>query len=257
MSEAFNVVEYAVAPKVNAASAVPLARKLVAASMKGAPAAIRTPLRTLVASAEEIRVGRLKRRRLPKSPDRQVANRVADNAVGRFEGRLRDYAGLPVERYLLATRARTVHTTLFSGGLAFLQADHQIQWNVTDELLTTIDEDDLGDFLDRVVGPEFLAEVRLAHAAHGQAFGITKALPTSEAPPSLAEPLSRFVTALAEYTLQLAALVASSTTEASVKAAARAALAPIDAFRAMQRSKGEAGAPDEDETPEEPVPVPT
>ena len=55
MASPFNAADYASVPKVNAATAVPIVRRLLLLTPKGAPESVRVPARAMRVSAEALR----------------------------------------------------------------------------------------------------------------------------------------------------------------------------------------------------------
>lgn len=176
---------------------------------------------------------------------------MADGAMGRLHGRLDDYAGLPADRYPLAARAQDILTALFRDGLAFLKSDFASQWSETEKMLQRIDEEGFTKDIDQIAGPEFLAEVRRIHKLYGEAIGVTRARGKAEVP-SLVKPLRDVSGAITGYAIQLVAVIMDESADAATRTAARAALLPLDSYRAAAarreaRRSGEA-------TPETEVP---
>lgn len=259
MAAPFDPSQYAAPPRLSASNALPLVRRLLLVTPKGAPESVRLPARAMRQQAEELRGARLARRKRSRPVDKRLVDQFADASLGRLYRRISDYAALPEERHALAGRASELLALLFPDGLDFLSAKMDVQWNVTDEMLRTIDEEDLQGDLDRIAGAEFLAEVRLAHAEYGRALGITAAdaAPKSDGA-SVTDLLQKLAATMGEYTLQLAALASSSATPAELREASRRALAPVDDFRKRAARKPDGGAdaeePDEGDEPLPPAP---
>jgi hypothetical protein len=257
MPPLFNAADYASVPKVNAANAVPIVRKLLVLTPKGAPESVRVPARAMRAHAEALRTSRLARRKQQKPANRRTVDQFADASMGRLFRRIEEYANLPAERHPLAPRAAEILALLFPERLTFTQGDMDTQWNVTDEMLNTIESEGLGDDLDRIAGPEFLSEVRLAHEAYGKVLGISKAVAVAR-PDGAAnhlDLLAALSSAMGEYAFQLAALASSSASAEPLRAAARAALAPLDELRATAAAR-KAGAVIDDGGDEDDKPLP-
>jgi hypothetical protein len=179
---------------------------------------------------------------------------MADNAMGRLHGRIEDYAGLPAETYALAVRAQGILDSLFLTGLAFLKIDFKSQWAETKKRLDRIDEEKLAADIDKIAGPEFLAEVRRVHKLYGQALGLTE---SKEKPviPGLVQPLREVISAISAYTIQVLAIVMDEDADKTLRAAARAALQPMDDYReaaARREASRATGATADTEVPEVP-----
>jgi len=91
------------------------------------------------------------------------------------------------------------------------------------------------------VGPEFVEPLRATHAEYGRALGITIAAERKQVAVNLSEPLPSASNAISSYALQLLAHAAAD--ERYVETV-RAALMPIDKFRAAAR-RGAVGPADE------------
>jgi hypothetical protein len=102
--------------------------------------------------------------------------------------------------------------------------------------LQIIEAEGLRGDLDQV----FIDELIAAHAAYGEALGITKAAEEATEAESLVEPLRVLTQTIVAYALQVIAFAALS---AENGAQARRALQPIDAFReaASLRGSGSSG----------------
>ncbi len=100
-----------------------------------------------------------------------------------------------------------------------------------------------------IAGPEFLAEVHVAHTAYGIALGVPK--PAHEPlEVNLAEPLRSLCRAIGRYGLAVAAMVDDN--DASL-AVVRKALRPIDSLREGQARRARTGTTDGEAAPEAPV----
>jgi hypothetical protein len=160
------------------------------------------------------------------------------------------------ESFPKAERAAELLQMLFPKGLQFLTLPMDAEWAVSEELLKRIKDDGLLADINVIAGPEFLAEVRDAHAVYGEVLGITKPkgspADTSMAP--LLEPLRRLADTISDYVFQVAA--SADRDEPETVHTARAALAPMDRFReATARRKAlKGGEATPETTPETPVP---
>lgn len=113
--------------------------------------------------------------------------------------------------------------------LEFLKLPYTRQHAESDRRIELIDERELADEIDRLVGDRFLPALRAAHQACGDALGISKAVPLPAVAVLVVEPLRALTEALGRYALQLVALAHNDPDKHD---AVVAALSPIDEFRA-------------------------
>jgi len=149
--------------------------------------------------------------------------------------------------------ASTLQLRLFPSGLAFLRLPYAEQHAESQRLVDLVDEEDLREELDRLVGEVFLEELLSAHEAYGEALGITKPKPAQAPKPavSIIEPLRALADAISAYVIQVLAFAGLDPEKHTEPA--RAALEPIDRLRraATRRSTTDATPePDDTELPE-------
>ncbi|MEX1368096.1 MAG: hypothetical protein AB1Z98_33515 [Nannocystaceae bacterium] len=178
-----------------------------------------------------------------QSTNARPADLRVDRAWGAVQRRLADYelfAPDDADRQ----RAAELGSRLFPTGLDFLALPWVQEHAQSERRLQIIDEEDLRDDLDRLVSPWFVTELVEAHAAYGEALGITTAQePASRV--SMIEPLRALTQAIGDYALQV---VAYARVNPEHGEAAQRALAPIDMFReAASRSRRTNGADAEDD----------
>lgn len=250
MEDAFDVSIYARAPKLDVASGVALSIQLLATVPEKPVPAVKKAAQKLRKNTIKLQVAWKERDRIEKPADPRPVDVMADAAMGRMVSRIEGYASLPADRYPLATRAGEIIATLFPD-LEFLRADFNSQWAETQKRIDRIDEEDLAKDIDRVAGPEFLAEVRRIHAIYGVAIGVTQARGKTVGP-SLAEPLRDVSASIAAYAIQLAAVYMDADTDDGTRRAVRAALAPMDDYRTGAARRGARRAPEA--TPETSIP---
>jgi len=160
-----------------------------------------------------------------------------DRAWGSVEKRL-DAADALSEAVDSADRARAaeLHTTFFGEGLAFLKLEYLSEHAESEKRLKWIVGDVETD-LARLVGANYIENLRAAHRAYGEALGITAPLDAAQEA-KLAEPLRALGDAISNYSMQVVAwfsnLDASAPDYATNVEAVRKALAPIDKFREGQ-----------------------
>lgn len=231
MEDDFDPTAYARAPKLDVAGAVTLAIQLLASLPKAPPAPVKKAAQILRKRTVTLQSVWKERDRIAKPEDPRPVDVMADGAMGRLHGRIQDYAGLPADRFPLAERAQALLDTLFPDGLAFLTTDFSSQWSETEKKLQRIDEEKLAKDIDQIAGPEFLAEVRRIQTLYGEAIGATRARGKAEIP-SLVKPLRDVSSAITGYAIQLVAVLMDVSADDAKRTAARAALTPLDSYRA-------------------------
>jgi hypothetical protein len=166
-------------------------------------------------------------------------------------GRVESYSWLPADECPDAARAAALLTLLFSDGLGFLKLPYNEEWSESEKRLRLVDQDKLAGDIDRIAGPEFLEEVRRAHALYGKALGMTGGVTVADEV-NLAAPLRKLQQAIVSYGIKL--IASANDEDPDSIAVVRAALAPIDAHRAAMSRRT---APGEAPVPVDPnVPVP-
>ncbi len=233
-------------------SAFFIVRQLLAAAPSDATPESKAALRAVRKIGEEIRVifnadGQDRPTTDPRRVDALVDLRWT-NVYRRIEA----YATLPVERYPDAGVAKALLGNLFRNGRSFLNLPYADEWAESERLLTRIVDEGLEDALDRIVGPAFLFELRLAHAEYGAVLGTVTAR-AIEPKVNRAGPLDRCMVAINEYAFLVCAEVIAKKRSAS---SAAAALEPIVAFKDAQ--VGRRAPPEEPPAPasgHEPLPA--
>lgn len=249
-SDELDTTPYLRPPRVDVAQGVALAISLLAAVPKAAPPSVKKHAKALRKATVDLQERWSERKRAdakgPAPATKLAADNRIDTAWGALKMRLDAVALLPIARTPSAIDAAKLVAALFPEGLAFLAIRMEKEWAQSEELLRRIDADGLAGTIDRLAGPDFLAEVRDAHAAYGVALGITKPLEgADETTTILATPLREMVSAMRKYALQLVASLDAD--EPLPVGTVRAALAPFDRVR-------EAATKPAQTTPETPVP---
>lgn len=250
-----DLAQYTRPPVMDVRGAVSLGVSLLSAAPKDAPAPVKASAKRLRTSVVALQTAwGLAEAPMGVATTKRAADIATDNAWGCTEGRLDSYARLPASIYPKATRAREIHSVVFSKGLAFLTLDFPSQWAEGDRMLKLIAERGYEDDIDAIAGPEFLAEIKRTHAIYGKVLGVTQA---ADMPPEvrLAGPLRDVGAAIVGYSLQLLAYAAA---EPKAEASVRKALRPIDNHRAAvaRRAAGGSGSGAEGESeaaPQEPA----
>lgn len=156
-----------------------------------------------------------------------------DRAWGSVEKRLRAAEGLSEEVDRAdRERAAVLYTKFFGEGLGFLTLEYIVEHAESAKRMAWIAGEVESDLI-RLIGANYVTNLRAAHAAYGQALGITAPREADEA--KLAAPLRALSEAIANYSLQVVGwysnLDETAPDYAASVAAVRKALAPIDKFR--------------------------
>jgi hypothetical protein len=261
----FDPSPYLRPPKLDVRQAVALAIALLSALPKSPTDGMKRTARAMRKATITMKKAWAQKRRVQgtsKPADKVKADRRIDTAWAALKMRIDACAFLPIEAHPMAPRAGEISQMLFPKGLEFLTLVMDKEWAESNQLLERIEDEGLAAELDAIAGPAFLAEIRAAQVAYGEALGITKAHEAPAETETLLEPLRELVSAIGDYLLQVVASVDRE--EAATIRAARAALVPLDRFRegAARRAgskdgKEEASEPGEDlpeVDPETPVP---
>jgi hypothetical protein len=249
-SNVFDASPYLRPPKLDVRQAVALAIALLAALPRDATKGMKRTARVMRRSTLVLKQAWAARRRAEgkasPSDKSKVDNRV-DTSWGALKMRVDAYGLLPDDRAPLAQRAREISATLFPEGLGFLTLPMEEEWAESNQRIERIDHEGLAAELDTIAGPEFLAEIRVAHIVYGEVLGITKPPPVPPDVGALLDPLRSVVAAIGDYLLQVVASVDREEPETIQEA--RAALLPIDRFRegVARRASGKGGKRDEQE----------
>jgi hypothetical protein len=137
----------------------------------------------------------------PEQRGRAVAaDRVMDASWRAMHAWLQAWASLPTELgQEPAAQAQAVLGDLFSEGLKFLQAPHRVEWSESAARIQRLAEMGRGTVIAQLGGERFLEAVRKAHAAYGDALGITADRPETPAPVAVRGPRDDFRVAVKRY----------------------------------------------------------
>ncbi|MCK6546340.1 hypothetical protein L6R52_10865 [Myxococcota bacterium] len=238
-------------PIFDAAGGLALSRALVAAHPRGLPAKVKKLLEQLKVADASLRE-RWRDADLEEVDTRRPADLALDRAWGAFHDRIRTHSEMPTERVKNAAEAKALHAKLFPTGLQFLKLPYVEEWAESEKRLERIRDEGLERALDRIAGPEYLEEVRHCHKVYGAVLGITERREAAEAAPGGLERLRELRKVMQRYVSNLVVLGDEEELEPLV----RAALAPIDEFRAQAGTRRARGDNDRDApVPEAPVPA--
>ncbi len=217
-------------PKIDAASGVVLARKLIKAAPKKAPEAIKRTLNVMRDAAIEVQKIGVERHRL-RPENLRPYDRRWDSGWGGLFDRLAGLARLEGEKD--AERARALQTRLFpSNDLSMLTLSFEDEWLEGDKLLRMIEQDKLQREIDELAGAVFLRYIKSAQHDLGEALGVGEREIESASTTGLSEALDELATAIADYArVQLGTIDRQK--PATLKAFQKA-MAPLDAHRAAR-----------------------
>ncbi|AGP42382.1 hypothetical protein BE04_30080 [Sorangium cellulosum] len=241
----FDPTPYLRPPKLDVRQAIALSVALLSALPREATGGMKRTARAMRKATLAMNKAWSQRRRAaaaPRPASKAKADYRVDTAWAALKMRLDACAYLPSEAHPKAERAGEITKALFPEGLEFLKLPMDLEWAESNSLLGRLDEDEaLGKDVVEIAGPEYLAEVRAAHIAYGQALGITKAHETTGDVAALREPLRELVGSIGDYLLQVVASVDREAPETIE--AARHSLAPLDRVRqaAARRAAGKGG----------------
>lgn len=261
MADEFDPSLYVRAPKMDVRGGLTLAQKLVAAAPRtaaeGEEAAPRTkktakggkkvpktdprdPPPAVVEARDEMILSYSQLRTLWNAVDEATRNKdlrpmdkATDGVWNSTFQRCETYSSLPADRYPNAARAAALVQTLFPDGMGFLSDGYDQQYAVMDKVIARIVEKGLRGELEAIAGADFVAELFRTHAIYGEAIGATKKKQDRVEAPQLLQPLLGLAKAIGAYSFQVAAWHQGTRDEA-VRKTARAALLPIDEYRAAQ-----------------------
>lgn len=165
-----------------------------------------------------------------------------DRAWGAVHARLTAWTVFPPDDPDHAT-STALTERLFPTGLDFLRLPFLAEHAQSERRVTIIENESLRADLDHLVGEVFMDELLAAHAAYGEALGITTAPEATAPEPAIDEPLRTLSQAIVAYALQVVAFGALP----GNLDAARRALQPIDEFRAAVGRRASSGARGEEE----------
>jgi hypothetical protein len=195
----------------------------------------------------------LAKQKAPARADQRPFDNASDVSWGALAGRLSAQAALPRARHPRAAQAATVLDALELRDLSWLTLKFNEQWAQAQRRLDRVASEGLRGTIDELAGAGFLDEVELAHAAYGEALGITSRSEHADDNAAMVEPLRDLASAIAKYGLQVCALHEGASEDERrdlVKA-----LRPIDGHR-ERHARGSAAAEGEPVSPVTPLPEP-
>ena len=116
------------------------------------------------------------RESLGRSEDRRPYDQALDGAWGCAYDRLDALGRLPAERYPSAQEAARLRQAIFPDGLSFLKLPYEAEWAESQRRLELIASKGWEADLQRLIGAEFVTEVKRCHKDYGEVLGITRPL---------------------------------------------------------------------------------
>jgi hypothetical protein len=238
----FDPTTYWTIPLLDTASTITLAGKLLQAAPKPLPPELRRPLKQVRTSLLTLQTAfAAQAASADPGVDKRKVDLALDNAWGGTHKRLVAWTHLPTEGHPERAEAERLLDVLFADGLAFLGATYEAEWAESDRRLRQIDAEGLGPALDRLAGKAFVAEIRRAHTAYGDALGVTGAPRSKPEPVDIATPFNELRTAIRAYARKAVGLVDEDDGGKSLHVVLRA-LAPIDEAKSRRRTPPKGGA---------------
>jgi hypothetical protein len=224
---------YTRAPIVTAASGAALARALASACPASLPANVQKARVRLERAVEDATAALSDRQRASgtvSDEDARLLDQETDTSWGALRGRLLAWTLLPTHRFSQSERAAALLARLFGpSGLTFLQSDYPTQSTVAEAIVRRIDEDGLAPEIDALAGPEFLAQIRHAHARYVAMVSARLQRQEAESSANLAAHARALQAAVVDYATKVCATVDPD--DPATEETAALALRPIDAFR--------------------------
>lgn len=160
-------------PVLDTPGMLALGRALMYLAPTPPPSDLLVPLRRLKQAWDELQNSTLKPKESGRHENRQPTDVVMDNAWTALYERLRAYVLLPESEVPRVRKAHDLLRLLFPDGIAFLKLPYEQEWSESGNRLRLIDRLRLGEDLDALAGPEFLAQVRRAHDLYGRTLGVS------------------------------------------------------------------------------------
>ncbi len=249
---------YTSVPRVNARSGVALARALLAALPKDAPVSVKHAARRVRADAVALQAASQAARSEPPADPKRTP-RAVDNEADALHAavlrRLADHELLGSHDPAAAASTAALRAALYPAGGDFLRGDMLTQWQSTEDWFAALAVDGREGALRAVVGGGFVDALRAVHVEYGEAVGTTQPRPPAAPKADVATPLAALAQSTQDLALQLVALANDRSADDAARAAARAALRPIDdhregnARRVAQRAAAPEPAPAEGDEP--------
>jgi hypothetical protein len=185
---------YTTVPTRSAAATLGLARALISAVP---PASQSLRLARLRDRAELLQQTWVDAGRPVETADLRKLDITLDRRWSALRGRLDACVQLGDDDH--TPRAESLLGTLFPTGLDFLELPYSEEWAQSERRLVLVATDELEDELEALCGEPYLPLLQQAHAAYGQALGITKRKDSPAEAARVLEPLKQLKDAIASY----------------------------------------------------------
>ena len=230
---------YVRAPRLAVDTGLSLAKMLLRVVPKKPSAGVVMGAKLLAEAVTTLETAWQAQGKTPPARSARSADLRLDRAWGAVHDRLHAWGIFPPDDPEHRS-SKAIAARVFPSGLDFLTLQFLAEHAQSERRIKIIEAEGLRDALDHLVGEVFMDELLAAHAAYGDALGITKASAPTPVP-SLDEPLRALSQSIVAYALQIIAYAALQPTNADP---ARKALRPIDEFRAAASRRGNGGSKD-------------
>lgn len=200
---------YARPPRIAADSGLSLAKMLLMAVPRKPGAGVLMGAKLLAASVTELEAVWNAQGKPQPVRNARPADRRVDRAWGAVHARLITWSIFPADDPDRQS-SEALAERLFPTGLDFLKLAFPAEHAQSERRMQIIEAEGLGPELDRLVGKPFMGELYEAHAAYGEALGITKPVEPAPAKELVVEPLRKLGEAIVAYSSQIIAFAALS-----------------------------------------------
>ena len=244
---------YSRVPPLDVPTAMALGQSIVSAAPNSLPADLKKALKGVEQQTKALKGLWGERESLGRSEDRRPYDQALDGAWGCAYDRLDALGRLPAERYPSAQEAARLRQAIFPDGLSFLKLPYEAEWAESQRRLELIASKGWEADLQRLIGAEFVTEVKRCHKDYGEVLGITRPLKPAPLDVNLTDGLRKLGAALSRYSIKL---IASYDDDASAdwKQAVLTALRPFDELRMAQARRASSDRPSPAPTPPAPAP---
>jgi hypothetical protein len=240
MPAAFDPEQYTMVPTRGVGATLGLARALLSAAPSRLPVSLALRLVRLREQAEGLQLAWLDADRPATATDLRRLDTALDRRWAAVRGRLE--ACVLLDDGDLSLRAQALLGILFPKGLDFVKLPYPEEWAQSERRLALIKAKALEATLERLCGEPYLPRLQQAHAAYGEALGITKKPASAEA--RVLAPLEDLRAALVGYAR--AVIDATNEYDPDSVAGAQQLLAPfLRARRVVALGEGSAEEPSE------------
>jgi hypothetical protein len=134
--------------------------------------------------------------------------------------------------------ARALLEELYPDGLSFILLPYELEWKQSDDRLTRIANETLGERIKKLGGAVFIEALVAAHASYGKLLGLPRLAPSKEGgAQTVGEALEGFASTLRVYALKVTAVV--EVDEPETAALSKRLLEPLLSWRSSPRPWGD------------------